>query len=122
MYATARAWVKNDSQSNKQAEAIDIYPPPAGEQAELPPPLAPTAGSRAKLLIPTESSFPVDDIINSTTSIPANVLLDSHVVYMQEVKKWCVPVLQTPFCGLYDDSVSGGKHKEHIDTNDTKRD
>jgi hypothetical protein len=115
--------VQNDGHVSKEGDGLDIYPPPSGEQQAIPPPLAPTDGSRAKLPPPTESDTPMEDILNSFTSIPADVILDSHVVYMQEVKKWYVAnsqiFLHSSLTGVL--VFSGGRPNEHTDTNVIRR-
>ena len=67
---------------------VDIYPEPAGERPKIPPPLGHTDATRARLAPAAKSNADVDEILNTTTSAPGDVMLDSHVLYMQEVKKW----------------------------------
>jgi len=79
-----RAWVKDDP-----TRTASNFPEklPQSSCSRLPPPRKHTVHTRARLVAKVRST-PAEHIVNSLDTVPASVLLESHLVRMRLVRKW----------------------------------
>lgn len=84
VFSLIRAWVKDDPTRIASSSAGRL---PRSDGVALPRPREHTVHTRARLVAKVRST-PTEHILNSLDTVPASVLLESHLVRMRLVRKW----------------------------------
>ena len=84
VYSLLRSWVKDDPTRDASSFPEKL---PQNRSLALPPPRKHTIHTRARLVAKVRST-PTEHILNSLDTVPASVLLESHLVRMRLVRKW----------------------------------
>jgi hypothetical protein len=84
VFSLLRAWVKDDPARTSSSLAERV---PRSDGLALPRPRAHTVHTRARLVAKVRAT-PTEHILNSLHTVPASVLLESHLIRMRLVRKW----------------------------------